>query len=245
VARTPERVRDLLLVGLTFSSGAVDAISYLALGKIFTAFMTGNLVFLGLSLAGAGTSDVVHAGLSLAAFVAGVVMSQSIVGSVRGATVWPQRVSIALAFVVVAQACFLAVWVVTSGRPSHSAGALLVVLSALAMGIQSGAVRALGVQAVFTTAVTATVIALAGDVETGNRSAPERLRLTGILVGLIAGVTAGALLVVHARSYAAVLPLAVTTLVLGGAGVAYRTRGPELRPDGTRRLRPAGPGDRH
>jgi uncharacterized membrane protein YoaK (UPF0700 family) len=41
------RVRDLLLMALTFSSGAIDAISYLALGKVFTAFMTGNIVFLG------------------------------------------------------------------------------------------------------------------------------------------------------------------------------------------------------
>src|SRR5258705_11271639 len=45
-------VRDLLLIALTFSSGAVDAISYLALEKAFTAFMTGNLGFLGLGLAG-------------------------------------------------------------------------------------------------------------------------------------------------------------------------------------------------
>jgi len=44
----PLRVRDRLLMALTVSSGAVDAISYLALGKIFTAFMTGNFVFLGL-----------------------------------------------------------------------------------------------------------------------------------------------------------------------------------------------------
>ena len=40
-------VRDLLLNGLTFSSGAVDAISFLTLGKGFTAFMTGNIAFLG------------------------------------------------------------------------------------------------------------------------------------------------------------------------------------------------------
>jgi len=40
-------VRDLLLNGLTFSSGAVDAISFLTLGKVFTAFMTGNIAFLG------------------------------------------------------------------------------------------------------------------------------------------------------------------------------------------------------
>jgi uncharacterized membrane protein YoaK (UPF0700 family) len=78
-ARPSAPVRDLLLVGLTVSSGAVDAISYLALGKIFTAFMTGNLVFLGLRVAGEGTSDVTHAGVSLAAFAAGVVVAQQIV----------------------------------------------------------------------------------------------------------------------------------------------------------------------
>ncbi|MCW2963293.1 MAG: hypothetical protein JWO17_545 [Actinomycetia bacterium] len=244
MTRTPERVRDLLLVGLTFSSGAVDAISYFALGKVFTAFMTGNLVFVGLSIAGAGTSDVVHAALSLAMFVAGVALSQSLLKPGSGHALWPPGVSVALALVVVAQACFLAVWLVTSGRPSHGSGALLVILSALAMGIQSNAVRSLGVQAVFTTAATATLIALAADLEAGNRSAPERLRLTGILVGLLAGACAGALVVVHARSYAAFLPLVVTTLVLGGAAAAFGTRGRELRPVVPRRLPPAGHGDR-
>ena len=40
-------VRNWLLNALTVSSGAVDAISFLALGKVFTAFMTGNIAFLG------------------------------------------------------------------------------------------------------------------------------------------------------------------------------------------------------
>jgi uncharacterized membrane protein YoaK (UPF0700 family) len=233
MARTPERVRDLLLVGLTLSSGAVDAISYFALGKIFTAFMTGNLVFLGLSIAGAGTSDVVHAGLALGAFAAGVVLSQYILEPVSGHALWPRRVSVALGVVVVAQACFLAVWLVTSGRPSHGAGEVLVALSAIAMGIQSAAVRALRVPAVFTTAATATVIELAADLQAGTRSAPERLRLTGILIGLLVGACAGALLVVHARIYAAVLPLVVSAVVLGGGSVAFGTREREpARPGG-------------
>nr|EJI94387.1 hypothetical protein JVH1_8351 [Rhodococcus sp. JVH1] len=43
--------RDVLLVALTVESGAVDAISYFGLGKIFSAFMTGNMVFLGFGIA--------------------------------------------------------------------------------------------------------------------------------------------------------------------------------------------------
>lgn len=218
---SPATVRDLLLVGLTFSSGAVDAISYLALGKVFTAFMTGNLVFLGLSIAGVGTSNIAHASVSLAAFAAGVVLSQQILKRHNDSALWPRRVSIALAVAVVLQAAFLVAWLATSGRPSSAAGDLLVALSALAMGMQSGAVRALGVAAVFTTAATATLIVLASDVGTGRQSATERRRLSGVIAGLLAGAAAGALLLVHARSYAAVLPLVVTGVVIAGARVAF------------------------
>ena len=44
-------LRDVLLVALTVASRAVDAISYLGLGKIFSAFMTGNILFLGFGIA--------------------------------------------------------------------------------------------------------------------------------------------------------------------------------------------------
>jgi len=43
------RLRDLLLMAVTVLSGAIEAISFLALGKVFTAFTSGNTVFLGLS----------------------------------------------------------------------------------------------------------------------------------------------------------------------------------------------------
>ena len=43
----------VLLVGLTVVTGLVDAVSYLALGHVFVANMTGNVVFLGFALAGA------------------------------------------------------------------------------------------------------------------------------------------------------------------------------------------------
>jgi uncharacterized membrane protein YoaK (UPF0700 family) len=49
------RLGDLLLSALTVSSGAVDAISFLGIGKVFTAFMTGNIVFLDLLMAGGQT----------------------------------------------------------------------------------------------------------------------------------------------------------------------------------------------
>src|ERR1700682_6357809 len=85
VSRLPDqasgiRIRDLLLNDLTVSSGAVDAISFLALGKVFSAFMTGNIVFFGLRSAGAlHAPGGVAIFVSVAAFAAGVDLSTPIV----------------------------------------------------------------------------------------------------------------------------------------------------------------------
>jgi uncharacterized membrane protein YoaK (UPF0700 family) len=61
--------RTLLL--LTFTAGLVDAVSYLALGHVFTANMTGNIVLLGFGIAGSGGLPVVAPLVSLAAFLVG------------------------------------------------------------------------------------------------------------------------------------------------------------------------------
>ena len=81
------------------------------------------------------------------------------------------------------------------------------------MGIQTAAVRSLSVQGVFTTAGTFTLVALAGTFA-GFRLRGEMSRLTCVLVGLVACAIAGGLLFLHARSYAPVLPVVITLVVL-------------------------------
>lgn len=222
---SPATVRDLLLVGLTLSSGAIDAISFFGLGKVFTAFMTGNFVFLGLGVAQAGGPDVLRVLIALGAFAAGVFVAARIVDPSRGSGVWPRRVSAALCVAVVLEAGFLALWVAVSGRPGTASGDLLTGLMAVAMGLQSGAVMALAVNGVFTTAATATVIFFMRDAaQLSGSPAAERARLAGVLVALFAGATAGGLLLVHARTYAPVLPLVATALVIATASIALRGR---------------------
>jgi uncharacterized membrane protein YoaK (UPF0700 family) len=202
--------RDLLLVVLTASSGAVDAISFLALGKLFTAFMTGNVVFLGIRAAGAPGADAVRITGALLAFASGVLVATRIVRPLTGPTIWPRRVTVALTVAAAVEVLFAAVWAGAGGRPSSGTAGLLICLSALAMGLQSGAVMSLGVRGVFTTAATATAILFA----TGwHETAAERRRLAGVLAGLLAGATAGGLLALHARAYAPLLPLSLTVLV--------------------------------
>ena len=57
------------LLVLTFTTGLVDAVSYLGLGRVFTANMTGNIVFLGFGIAGSGGLPVVAPLVSLGAFL--------------------------------------------------------------------------------------------------------------------------------------------------------------------------------
>src|SRR5687768_2511195 len=52
-ADDPHGPLPLLLLALTVVTGLVDAFSYLVLGHVFVANMTGNVVFLGFALAGA------------------------------------------------------------------------------------------------------------------------------------------------------------------------------------------------
>jgi uncharacterized membrane protein YoaK (UPF0700 family) len=212
-AQADTTARDLRLIGLTLSSGAIDAISFVALGKVFTAFMTGNLVFLGLGVGDAGGPDVLRVLIALAGFAAGVFGATRIVNGSSGLGTWSPGVAFALAGTVTLQAGFLALWVTVSGRPGTESGDVLIGLMAVAMGLQSGAVASLAVKGVFTTAATATLLFVMRDLADGDSTSRERARLTGVLLALVTGALAGGLLLVHARAYAPVLPLVVTGLV--------------------------------
>jgi uncharacterized membrane protein YoaK (UPF0700 family) len=212
-------MRDRLLDALTVSSGAVDAISFLALGKVFTAFMTGNVVFLGLRLAGAAAPGAAAIIASMAAFAVGVYVSTRIVAARAASGAWSPRVTLALGASLIAHAGFLVVWFAVKGEPSANAFPTLLALWGLAMGIQSAAVRALHVDGVFTTAATATVIFLVGDLASWPTTGVERRRLVGVLVSLLIGAGAGGVLLLRARMYAPVLPFAITAAVVGAAAI--------------------------
>jgi len=217
------RVRDLLLNLLTVSSGAVDAISFLALGKVFSAFMTGNIAFLGLRVAGAPAPGAVAIVASVAAFAAGVYLSTRIVKHSKGSGMWPQRVTVALGLSLIGHAVFLAVWFASNGEPTIEVAHVLLGSWALAMGMQSAAVRTLHVDGVFTTAATATIILLVGDITNWSATVEERRRLAGVLVSLFVGATAGGLLLVHAPIYAPVLPAVITIAVVVTALIVFQT----------------------
>jgi uncharacterized membrane protein YoaK (UPF0700 family) len=217
------RVRDLLLVALTVSTGAVDALSWLGLGKVFSAFMTGNIVFLGFRVGGADGPNLPRVIVAVVAFALGAVLAGRIVAPTRDSgAAWPRRVTVALAGALVPQAAFLWLWVATGAHPSSATADVLIAMSALGMGMQTAAVFSLHVRGVFTTAATATWAVLMGDLSGWSQSRGERLRLTAVVLGLFSGAVAGALLVGHAREWAAVLPLVLSASVVAVAASRLR-----------------------
>lgn len=222
----PTRFQNLVLVSLALSSGAVDAISYLALGKVFTAFQTGNLVFLGLGLTGTGPGAV-RPLISLAAFAVGVTVGAPIVRVPKVSRSPPLRVVLTLSLAVVAEVGFLAGWVASSGQPTVGMAEILIAASALAMGLQSAAVLSLGLPGVLTTAATATVIDLMSDVAGMQLPLPERGRLAGgVLAGVLVGAAVGALLLTRARILAPVFPLVAIMLAITACSPLQRRHPP-------------------
>ena len=240
------KVRNRLLDALTVSSGAVDAVSFLALGKVFTAFVTGNVAFLGMAIASTTGSTIygvvapraISVLAAMAGFAVGVFLATKIVrqhvpkDEQATGIVWPERTTLALGFSLLAHLCFVLIWFATSARPGDNVIPVLLAAWALAMGMQSAAVRQLDVPGIFTTAATATFIFLFGD-WAYNRplTSEEHSRLRGVLVSLAIGATAGGLLLIHAPIYAPVLPFVITigVVVTAASVFRYRAETPSLR----------------
>jgi uncharacterized membrane protein YoaK (UPF0700 family) len=222
-----------LLDALTASSGAADAISFLALGKVFTAFMTGNIAFLGMALAGSPIAPRFTWVLaSMAGFACGVYIATMIVrlstnsaatgGEAKPGPVWPKGTTRALAVALLAHLCFVVIWISAGGHPNPSTIPVLLALWALAFGMQSAAVRQLNIGGIFTTAATATFIFAFGDYANHRPlTGDEHRRLRGVLISLFIGATAGGVLLIHAPILAPVLPLVITVAVVVTAAKAF------------------------
>ena len=210
-----------VLLSMTVVTGLVDAVSYLTLGHVFVANMTGNVVFLGFALAGARGFSVAASLIALAAFAAG-----ALAGGRIGAWQASHRArlhSVAAA----AQSAFLVISVVLAaigGQPVPSGYRYaLIATLAISMGIQNAAVRKLAVPDLTTTVLTLTLTGIAADSRLGGGSGPDAgsqagRRVTAI-AAMLAGALAGAALVLHARIW---YPLLIAlVLVLAGAVATY------------------------
>jgi uncharacterized membrane protein YoaK (UPF0700 family) len=149
---------NLMLAALTFSAGYFDAVSYLGLGHVFTANMTGNTVLLGIAVAGLHTARVVGSLIALAGFFTGVALGTLVLYSRYTRMPEPSHAWRTLACETAIILLLMLLWT-TYGRHEASAVAqgVFIALSAIAMGMQTEAARCMSVGGVSTTYVTGTI----------------------------------------------------------------------------------------
>jgi uncharacterized membrane protein YoaK (UPF0700 family) len=202
-----------MFVWLAIGAGAIDAISFFGLGRVFTANMTGNIVLLGLAAGRSEGADVVRSAISLVAFAIGLFGAAKLSRRFDKSGSWSPAVRVALSIEAFALGGFLAGWLASSGNPGETLKAVLVAVAALAMGIQSGAVIALRVPGITTTFVTGTLASVLHDLASGAGWTADRVRQALVVVSVLAGAALAAVLLVNARRFAPLLPLAITASV--------------------------------
>jgi uncharacterized membrane protein YoaK (UPF0700 family) len=204
-----------LLVTLTVITGLVDAFSYLTLGHVFVANMTGNIVFLGFAIAGAQGFSVLASALALASFAVGSLLGGRLAVVITGDRGRLLTLAISIQIVLVGAATVVRAIV---GPNSASAGHYtLIFLLAASMGLQNATVRKVAVPDLTTTVLTLTTTAIFADTRLIGGPGSKAGRRTVSILAMFVGALVGAVLVVHASS---ALVLVAALVLLVGVAVA-------------------------
>lgn len=212
-----------LLLLLSVTTGLVDAISVLGLGKVFTANMTGNIVLLGFAAAGTPGFRVAPFIAAIAAFLLGALVAGRIGKQHAGR---PLHHWLIVAALVEAALLWIAAGVsigfdIPSQSPIASVFAIIG-LTGVAMGFRNATIRQLKVPDLTTTVLTLTLTGLAADSHFAGGSNPNWARRIGGVAAIFLGALLGAWLV---NRYGLTPPL-----VLAGAMVLAGTAACALHP---------------
>jgi uncharacterized membrane protein YoaK (UPF0700 family) len=235
-------VRDAMLVSLSLTAGCVDAIGFLALGHVFVANMTGNTVLLGLAIGQWEWGAALRAVTALAGFIGGVAAGATILHQDREAReAWPPIVTLALALELLVLIAFAVGWIRAVPEAVGEVTYLLILLSSLAMGVQSSAVRRLGIPGVATTYITGTLTNLTEEAigrlrsavprqdspssESGGPSARGLMLPADVWLAYGLGAVLAGAIVLRWPSFAALPSVIILAAVVVVATVRHRRRG--------------------
>lgn len=212
-APPPASLPRLLLL-LSATTGLVDAASVLGLGKVFTANMTGNVVFLGFAAAGTpgfkvGPSLLALATFMLGAWGAGHLARAHTERPLRRWLIWAALVEGALLWI----AALIALGIDVAAQAPELGVLSVIALTGFAMGLRNATVRQLKVPDLTTTVLTLTITGIAAD-----RSGTNLVRRFGAVLSIFAGAAVGALLLFRGGL---ALPLALAGAIVIGATLLF------------------------
>lgn len=183
----------VLLAGIT---GYVDAVAFGRFLGVFPANQSGNAVFLGMAIGGSPNATGWQSGTSMAAFALGIVAGELLRRRIRG-----RRVG---AWLLVSEVLLLVVVIVITGPidgvhiVDGGEAFVLIVLTSMAMGVQTLVIRRVAGASVATTYQTGAIARMGASV-TAVLSRAARWRdqrelgvLLVVLVSYVAGAAVGA-----------------------------------------------------
>jgi uncharacterized membrane protein YoaK (UPF0700 family) len=188
-----ERVLYGSLYCLTFVTGLVDAGSYVAMGHVFIANMTGNVVFLGFAFGGVPGLSIAGSATALGFAIAGGLLAGRL-DSFYGKR--PRNLWLAAAFgietLLLFGAMMVSCYLDPRGEPQISTGLYgIIALSALGLGVRNGTVRRLAVPELTTTVLTLTIAALGFDFSLRPGSNARWRRRVGSVLMMFFGAFVG------------------------------------------------------
>ena len=202
-----------MLLGLTVVSGSVDAYSFLEMGHIFVANVTGDVLFIAFGIAGAQGFSALAALITLAVFFLGAILGGRIFtffGIHRGHLL---AIVAAIEAGLVAIATGLAATL--DGRPVNGDKYTLIVLLALAMGLQNALAFKLAVPGLTTSVVTQAIAGISAESQLAGGSRSNTGTRIASTLSLFVGALIGALFIVNVNAWSALLVATVTLLMIG------------------------------
>jgi uncharacterized membrane protein YoaK (UPF0700 family) len=203
-----------LLLLLSATTGLVDAASVLGLGRVFTANMTGNVVFLGFAIAGLP-------GFAWLSFV--VAIASFMLGAVAGGRTYRRYLGRPLRHWLLFSALLetLLLWIAALvaiglglGQPEPVQLYSLIALTGVAMGFRNATVRQMKVADLTTTVLTMTVTAIAADSAAAGGGSTNWARRVGAILAIFAGALVGAVMLAQ-LGLSAPLAFAGALILLG------------------------------
>lgn len=221
------RLHLWLMLALTFTTGINDAVGYLGLDKVFTGNMTGNVVILGMAVAGADGLPVLGPALALVGFMVGAAIGGRVLKGADGA--WDAPTTWLFSLVALLMFVLGGMLFAVGDDPGHAVMVTATTGVALAMGTQAATARHVAVRDVTTVVVTSTITGLAADSFLGNGRRVGSWRRFLAIALILLGALAGALMLEVHVALGLVVAGAIIALVT--AVGALHEAGPRPGPD--------------
>jgi uncharacterized membrane protein YoaK (UPF0700 family) len=220
---TTEKVIPYALLGMTAVTGLVDAVSFLSLGRVFTANMTGNIVLLAFATAHVPGLSIARSLTALLAFLAGAVLGGRVMAR---ASADSQIRFAARAFLLEVAFLFAASFCAIGYRADLIEDSFqsfaLIALTALAMGTRNAAVRKLAIPDLTTTVLTLTITGIGADSSLAKGNNPRLGRRVAAVAAMFLGAALGAVVIHYSISAA----LWLATAISAACGVVLFRSGP-------------------